>query len=130
MKLKYIIITIIILCIFSILGNNTNNNKTEKNSSNNTLKINIISVQDGITLKSYKESNTSYIKKIETILKNNTGTEINMIRIIIDCYDKDNNNLGKSKEYEMNINTKDNYKIETWIPSETTKANVYIEYLK
>lgn len=123
MKLKYIIITIIVLCVFALMGNDSKKEETKTNTTN-SVKINVVSVQKGIELKSYKKSSMG----VETILKNNTGKEIRMITIKIECYDKDNNNLGTFKNYEMNINTKDNYKIETYTYSGTTRANVYIEY--
>ena len=120
MKLKYIIITIIVLCVFAMIGNNDNGNKNNNNTNNK-----IISVPKGIEVVSHKKTSTF---KIETIIKNNTGKELKSIKIIAECYDKNNNNLGKASDGKYNVNTKDNHKIDIFCDSETERYNLYIEY--
>lgn len=118
MKLKYIIITIIILCIFAIIGN-TNSNNTEKTEGK------IMSVPKGIEVISHKKSG---LMTIETVIKNNTGKELKEIKITAECYDKDNNNLGKESSGKYNVNTIDKHKINLYCNAKTTKYKLYIEY--
>ena len=118
MKLKYIIITIIVLCVFAVIGNNDNSNK--KNTNNK-----IISVPKGIQVISHEKTG---MITIETIIKNNTGKELKSIKITAECYDKDDNNLGKATGGKYNVNTKDKHKIDLICDTDTERYNLYVEY--
>lgn len=120
MKVKYIVITFIILCIFAVIGNNTKNEEMKVDNK-------IISLPNGIQVISHEKKG---IATIETIIKNNTGKELKSIKITAECYDKKNNNIGKATNGKYNVNTKDNHKIDLYCDSETERYNLYIEYEK
>ncbi len=117
-KRKLIIIFIIILIILGCISNN-------KKSNNTSTKIN--SIPDGqVGIVSHKMT----LYEIEVIIKNNTHQTLNSVTITANCWDRDGNNLGTASNGQYNVNTTDNYKINIWCPSGTSKYTLSLKYNK
>lgn len=96
----------------SVKQNNILETKTSKD------KIEIISHE-------YKKYGT-----IEVIIKNNTGKDLEYVKIVAKCYDKDGNNLGNKSAGSYNINTQDTYKISIWAGTDVKKYTLSIDEYK
>lgn len=131
MKREYLyflcIIILMILIFIAIFGKNEN--ETQKVSSNieTTTNINnektIPNGQIGIVKHKYDGSCT-----IEVYIKNNTGKEINLVKVKASCKDKNGINLGTYSGYQTNVNTNDIYKIKILCSSDTSKYNLDLSY--
>lgn len=139
MKKQYLIFAIIILLIIAvsiILIYAISNKKTIQTSSNNKIQNTILinknnNINNNVNVKSNVEIVSHKIDKygfIEVIIKNNTGKELQFVKIKAMCYDKNGNNLGNRSSGISNVNTKDNYKTEIYTHSDTAKYTLEIEY--
>lgn len=127
---KICILIIIIFVLLLILTNksattNKKNNTIKKTSTNST---NIVknTVPDGqVGIISHRQKGYG---EIEVIIKNNTGKQLQEVKVTAQCWDKDNNNLGNSTKGIYNVNTVDTYKINIYCKSDMKKYELKLEY--
>lgn len=123
MKKIIIIAGIILLAIVIIPKNQTT--RTNKQTNNNLTKTQ--------TTKTIKQGEVGIVSHsleygiINIVIKNNTGKELEYIKVIAECYDKDGNRLSVPYAQENHINTKDTYKLKIYA-GETKKYNLKLEY--
>lgn len=121
-KKKFLIFFFIILIILGC----TNNKKKNQTPSNNTTTVKTYTVPDGqIGIVSHKLTS---MWCVEAIIKNNTNKNLDYVAITATSWDKDGNNLGTATGSQRNINTLDNYKINIYCPSGTTKYTLSLKY--
>ena len=121
----FIIITIIIITTAFILINSIlKNEKTTKETITNITKEN--NIPNGtVGIVSHK-----YIGygQIEVIIKNNTGKELEQVKVTAQCWDKNGNNIGETTNGQYNVNTKDTYKIILFAKSNLQKYKLELSY--
>ncbi|MCI8617505.1 MAG: hypothetical protein HFJ60_04595 [Clostridia bacterium] len=117
---KICIIAIIILAILFLIGNSKNKNNNNNNNNNSI----IINKNEEVQIISHTKNTYS----INVIIKNNTTKNLEYVKVIAICYDKNGNNLGTKSNGQYNINNTENYKINIYIPKETKSYKLNLEY--
>ena len=67
---------------------------------------------------------------IEVLVRNNKNVELQTLTVTAHCYDKDGNNLGDKKDYEVNVRPKETYKMRIYAGTEVKKYNLDVEYIE
>lgn len=121
----FIIIIIIIIIITFVLINSISNNKetTKETITNITKEKNIPNGTVGIVSHKY----IGY-GQIEVIIKNNTGKELEQVKVTAHCWDKNGNNIGDTSNGQNNVNTTDTYKIILFAKSNLQKYELELSY--
>lgn len=131
--IKILLVIILIAILVLLIKAFTPKKETEikqtisKASYNNIKQENIQQNPEPKTLyiKEHKMSNNT----ITGIVKNNTNSIIENIKITADCYDKDNNKVGTTTNYINELRPGETWKFNMWAYSTATKyKNLKLEY--
>ncbi len=136
----YLTILICILSIIFIIKVATKNDNIQVSSNmvpnvrdgnnitqTNSIKNNTNTQKQGLYIKEHYIKNTTFSKTIEGIVVNNTNQNYEYVVVRVQCYDKDNNKLESSGDSITNLNSKESWKFNIYINSETARYTINLE---